>query len=1002
MHRIAALLTGLIATLAVANPPSAAAAAPTFGQPTATLNGEPAPPASLASTGFSVIAEGAKPQVALMAGPVAFIASVRQGEEVVLAVPVQGAAEKISVAAEVALVEGQESEAELSVGGQSVRRTLRANATERIEAAADGGSQPVLIRLRTAGRQGEAAVRWSALRLTMGDQTIAVPLPPPLKAGTCPAPELPALRRPIEQALIEWDWRMQDGIGTERVPGTYLAAIERTLQRGDALLRDLQEAGVPLAEEASQWEALRREWKELSAKAEPSVASNAAEGLWRRVHGLRRRMVLRNPLAPTGPVAFVKQVPSVFSHQLTQYYGACAKPGGGVYALEAPGQSMACRPLAASALPQGSFQHLDVSFDGRRAIFAYCAVPKAPPNRETHLDRFYRLYEVGADGSGLRQLTNGSFDDFAPRYLPNGQIIFISTRRGGFHRCGRGPCPVYTLALANGDGSSPRVISYHETQEWDPSGLSDGRVIYTRWDYVDRDAVHYQQLWTVRPDGTDPRIFYGNNTWNPVGVWEAMAIPGSNRVMAVAAAHHAMTAGSIILLDITKGIDYLDPITRLTPDALFSESEAPVSNGGTGRWHAPKGVRKMPPIPPEATRWPGHCYRSPWPLSERYFLAAYSFDALIGEPHWNPVNMFGLYLGDAFGNTELLSRDPNISSQWPVPLRPRPRPPILPPASAQAGVPRPSSDLGVKGNTLKPELERGTPAYEGTYLLLNVYAADPPLRGGSVRSLRILQVLPKTTPHANDPMVGIPNASPGKQVLGTVPVEADGSAYFRAPAGIPLAFQALDDRGRAIQVMRSASYLQPGEKAACVGCHEPRSTTPAAALASASVPDNRRPITDDLSSSAPFLAMARPPSAIEPGPDGSKPLSYPILVQPVLDKHCVSCHNNEKADGKVILTGEPQGHYTKSYNALAPRVPYSAWGGPTTLEPLAQPDHFGALGSKITRCFEPSHYKVALTAAEFDRIVTWMDANVMFYGTFDPADQARQLRGERIAGPKLE
>jgi len=973
MHRTAAILTGLISTLAIALPLSAAAAAPTFGQATVTLNGEPAPPASLSSAGFSVVADGAKPQVALLARPAAFVASVRQGEEVVLAVPVQGAAERIAVATEAVLFSGQEAEVELMVGAQTTRRTLRGEATERLEAAAEAASQPVLIRLKTAGRQGEAAVRWSGIRLTVGNQTLDLPLPPPLKAGTCPAPELPALRRPIEQALIEWDWRMQDGIGTERVPSTYSAAIERTLLRGDALLRDLQEAGVPLADDAKQWEALRREWKELSAKSEPAAASPPVERLWRRVHELRRRIALKNPLAPTGPVAFVKQVPSVFSHQLTQYYGACAKPGGGVYALEAPGQSMACRPLAASALPQGSYQHLDVSYDGRRAIFAYCAVPKSPPNRETCPDRFYHLYEVGADGSGLRQLTNGSVDDFSPRYLPNGQIIFISTRRGGFHRCGRGPCPVYTLALANGDGSEPRVISYHETHEWDPSVLNDGRVIYTRWDYVDRDAVHYQQLWSVRPDGTDVRIFYGNNTWNPVGVWEAMAIPGSTRVMATAAAHHAMTAGSIILLDVAKGIDYLGPITRLTPDALFSESEAPVSNGGTGRWHAPKGVRKMPPSPPEATRWPGHCYRSPWPLSERYFLAAYSFDALIGEPHWNPVNMFGLYLVDAFGNKELLYRDLNISSQWPVPLRPRPRPPILPPASDLAA-PR-----------------------EGTYFLQNVYAADPPLRGGTVRSLRILQVLPKTTPHINDPMVGIPNASPGKQVLGTVPVEADGSAYFRAPAGIPLAFQALDDRGRALQVMRSASYLQPGETASCVGCHEPRSTTPAASsVAQPPTPNTENP------SSPPFLAVARPPSVIEPAPDGSKPLSYPILVQPVLDKHCISCHNNEKARGKVVLTGEPQGHFTKSYNALAPRVPYSAWGAPSTLEPLAQPEHFGALGSPIARCFEPSHHRVALTPAEFDRIVTWMDANVMFYGTFDPADQARQLRGERIAGPKLE
>ena len=123
--------------------------------------------------------------------------------------------------------------------------------------------------------------------------------------------------------------------------------------------------------------------------------------------------------------------------------------------------------------------------------------------------------------------------------------------------------------------------------------LHDGRLIYTRWDYVDRHAVHYEQLWTSHPDGSRPAAFYGNNTLNPVGTWEARPVPGSDKVMATAAAHHAMTAGSIVLVDTSRGIDGLDPVTRLTPDALFPESEAPVSNGGKGFWHAPQGVVKI-------------------------------------------------------------------------------------------------------------------------------------------------------------------------------------------------------------------------------------------------------------------------------------------------------------------------------------------------------------------------------------------------------------------------
>ncbi|MHC1768928.1 MAG: hypothetical protein AB9869_32370 [Verrucomicrobiia bacterium] len=762
---------------------------------------------------------------------------------------------------------------------------------------------------------------------------------------------------------LEEDWRKQDGIGTERQPVSYPDAIETLFARGDRLIGDLQTSGTALREQAATWEGLRDEYRGLKQAASASEAQ--WEGLWKRVHILRRAIVFANPLAATGPMLFIKQVPSIFSHQLTQYYGSCARPGGGVFVLDSPGQSLECRQLAAGQLPLGSYQHAEVSFNGDRVLFAYCHTETVPPDRETCLDRFYHIYEMRADGSGLRQLTHGSYDDFSPRYLPNGQIIFISTRRGGFHRCGRGPCPTYTLALMEADGSNPRPISFHETHEWDPAVLPDGRVLYTRWDYVDRHAVYYEQLWTTRPDGTGVAAFYGNNTFNPVGVWEARPVPGSSLVMAIAAAHHAMTAGSIILLDVTKGNEGLAPIARLTPDAPFPESEIPVANrSNPNAWNA-RLDRGPLTLPPEAVRWPGHCYRTPHPLSEKYFLAAYSYDALIGEPDPNPPAMFGLYLVDCFGNKELLHRDPEISSLWPVPLRLHPRPALL-----------------------ASQLAAGAPS-EGTYFLQNVYDSWPPLPQDAVKRLRILQVLPKTTPHANDPPVGLANASPGKQVLGTVPVEADGSAWFRAPAKVALAFQALDEYGQAVQTMRSITYLQPGETASCAGCHEPRHTTPA--------PSAVKP-----------LAWARGPSTIEPGPEGSLPLSYPLLVQPVLDTHCVRCHSAERPDGGVILTGDPQGRFSVSYNALVQRVPHSAWGGKpgdfrvTNSEPLTEPGFFGARSSSLMSLLRKGHEDVSLSKADLERLITWMDANALFYGTFDPADQARQVKGERIAGPALE
>lgn len=937
-----------------------------FGPVEVSCSGQPAQASSATDFGFFVFSREAGAQVAVMPRARTCLVSVRQGEEAVVSIPVKGVSGGVTLLGEVFATGREPAEVDLSPEGKGLWQTVQPGRSVRFGFTAVTGAnqKEVVFRLKTRGRSGagEAAVEWRNLQLQAGKDTIDLPLTvTPGDPQRCPPPILPALRPAIEQALVEWDWRMQDGIGTERAPSTYAAAIERALDRGELLIRDLGSSGVAVGDSAALWKILRREWKQRAAQG--STDASAWENLWRRVHVERRRIALANPLAPTGPIAFVKHVPSMFSHQLTQYTGNCARPGGGLFVLERPGQSMECRQLA-TPLPSGSYQFADVSHDGRRILFAFCHTEDAPRDRELCLDRVYHLYEVNADGSGLRQLTDGAFDDLAGRYLPDGKIVFVSTRRQGFHRCGRGPCPTHTLALCNADGSNPRVISYHETHEWDPVVLHDGRVLYTRWDYVDRHAVHYQQLWSVRPDGSDVRVFYGNNTLNPVGVWEARPVPGSNRVIATAGAHHAMTAGSIILLDTSRGVDGLDPIARLTPDALFPESEAPVAGTSPGAWHAPVGVLHRPAVPADQQRWPGHCYRTPLPLSENYFLAAYSFDRLVGEPVANQANMFGLYLVDRFGNKELLYRDLNVSSLWPMPLQARAKPQELPSV-----------------------LETAEPA-QGTFFMQNVYVSWPQLPAEKITRLRVVQVLPKSTWHANDPMVGLANASPGKQVLGTVPVEADGSAFFRAPARTPLAFQALDEQGQAVQTMRSITYLQPGENVSCVGCHEPRNAAP---------PQRRT-----------AQALSRAPSAIEPGPEGSNPLSYPILVQPVLEKHCVACHKPGKAEGGVLLTGEPQGQFTASYNALVRRVPYSDWAGKpgdfrlVNSEPLTRPEFFGSRNSDVMKLLHKGHYDVKLAPEEYQRLATWMDTNALFYGTFDKADQVRQQRGERIAGPKVQ
>jgi cytochrome c553 len=321
--------------------------------------------------------------------------------------------------------------------------------------------------------------------------------------------------------------------------------------------------------------------------------------------------------------------------------------------------------------------------------------------------------------------------------------------------------------------------------------------------------------------------------------------------------------------------------------------------------------------------------------------------------------MFGLYFADAFGNKELIYRDPALSSLWARPLANRLPPPELSPSGAESA---------------------GT---NGTFFLSNVMESWPYLpKDGDLRiaRLRIIQVLLKTTPNADSPRVGEAFAAPGKQVLGTVPVEADGSAFFEAPARTPVLFQALDAEGRAVQTMRSLVYLQPGERQTCIGCHEHRMKA--------------------LASSAPPLATRRPPSKIEPGPEGSRPFSYPRLVQPVLNRHCVRCHDG-KEPGRPVLTGEPEGVFTKSYNALVSRVSFSAWNRPErNFEALTEPMRFGAIASPLARMLQQGHNEVSLTAEDKERLYTWMDGNALFYGTFEVTEQKKQLAGQAIDGPK--
>jgi len=713
---------------------------------------------------------------------------------------------------------------------------------------------------------------------------------------------------------------------------------------------------------------------------------------------LRRQIAFRNPLLDFQELLFVKRHRAIYPHMCDQYYGIAAMPGGGLYVLSDPfgahprlrdvladsvvcsgrltGQKLSGGPnkpwrisydgmgnLSGEETTGGAFLSPDLSYDGRSIVFAYVECTGAR-NHDHHTDpsrghwaegRCYHVFQVDVDGSNLVQLTDGTWNDFDPRWLPSGRIAFVSERRGGYLRCGR-VCPTYTLYDMAPDGGDIRCLSPHETNEWHPSVTHDGRIAWTRWDYVDRHFSAAHMPWITTVDGRDPRPIHGNYAWRgnrPDMELNLRAIPSSPKFVATAAPHHGQAFGSLVVID--PRVDDNDggsPLKRLTPDAGFPET----GDGGT------------------------ETYGSPWPLSEDYHLCVYDANTRRASPN-GPVPSYakanyGIYLVDAFGNRELVYRDPDISSHQPIPLRSRPQPPVA------------------KENS---ERLAGAGSAEATVAVMDVYRSLKPWPAGTkITALRVWQVLPlSVAPAARNNGIQVPgtgSVNTGRAVLGTVPVEADGSAYFVVPAGKEVFFQALDEQGLAVQSMRSGTHFQAGEMHVCQGCHEPKHRTP-------------RVVPVDP------LATRRAPSRLQPDVDGTNPFSYARLVQPVLNKYCTDCHA-QHPDKPMRLDAEPvqvvgeaymdlPTTYFASYVSLAPQYGFYDYGGSDGRSHRTTPGEFGARASKLYELLTKDHYDVTLPPEDLHRLTVWLDSCSMFYGVYEKEGGEAQLRGE-VVRPTLE
>jgi len=750
-----------------------------------------------------------------------------------------------------------------------------------------------------------------------------------------------AVYAPQIKATIEADWDAQE----KRLGRTVSSAraISARLSAAGRLLGDLSlKPDVP--ELATERTALTK----LRSRAEniDRLTDMARLQLYRDIRWVTRSMVLKNPLIASKRILFMKRkrfICQMLHEYLGYYYDYEDISGGGIYLLEKPGYSFAHQDLTDNRLGRGNYATLALSYDAKTIYFAFAERAEQKPDYYSEQRKCFHIYAMNADGSKVRQITRGPDDDFDPCPLPDGGLAFMSSARGGFTRCNNPwePLPAHTLHRLDPTLSHRQILSFHETSEWHPSVLHDGRIVYIRWDYVDRSAANFHGLWIANPDGSAAMALFGNYTMRINACYQPKAIPNSHKLVFLAGAHHADVGGSLVVLDPHRialdrntGQDSLDAIEVLTPEVCF----------------------------PEAPGWPGSYFHSPWPLSENYFLVSFSFDPLPGMgPKVKKDTETGLYYFDRFGNMELLYRQDGISSMYPIALEHRKTPPVVP-------------------GTLDEQL-----GDEGEFMVTDVresHFAMPANR--RIVELRVFQVLPKVSTHiANEPRIGHANAESARMLLGTVPVEADGSAYFRVPAKKPLYFQAVDEDGRAVQSMRSVTYLQSGERLTCIGCHEPRNR--------AVTTRKTRP-----------LAALRPPSRIKAGPEGTRPFSFPRLVQPVLDKHCVRCHDGNPGPdkGKIALTGEPAGHFTKSYENLR----WYEWGG-ASIEPIVtRPGRIGADESPLTRVLADAVHSqnLKLDDDELRRLYIWLDGNVPFYGAYDSDRRLAQRSGRLVPPPTLQ
>ncbi|MDI9383752.1 MAG: NPCBM/NEW2 domain-containing protein [Verrucomicrobiota bacterium] len=631
-------------------------------------------------------------------------------------------------------------------------------------------------------------------------------------------------------------------------------------------------------------------------------------GLFEAVSHLRDRLLWARIDFDT--LLFVKRMPFISEQPYMDAHHLYNRPGGGIYTLSPVRPDGVVRPVV-DGMGEGIYRDVCLSEDAQRLLFSF-----GQGSDDWAEDaQSYHIYEVGLDGGGLRQLTYGVKNDCEPVYAPNDRILFTSDRPEHFVMCGAARHAALLFSMDR-DGGDLTQLSFNVVNDFNPSMLPDGRILYDRWEYNERSVTSLHSLFTMHPDGTMVAPFFGNQSIRPNVIMFPRAVPGSHKVMALLTGHHGQTHGPVALIDQAVAVNGMEAVEVLTPGIpVIGEKIEDSSMGWASR---------------------------PWPLSEEVYLMSYTPTVV----PWREAS-WAIYIGDRHGNKALVYRDTTISVTEPMPVRPTSRPQPL-------AVPEAGSDRQDEGS-------------DALLLLVDAAMGQQGVALGEVKALRIIEDVPrKGVPMGSVIPVSATSMYTVKRVIGTVPVEADGSAYFRVPANRPLYFSSLDADGLEIQRMRSSICLKPGEVQTCLGCHEYR----------LGAPPNGNGIP---------LASRRAPSEPVPAPWGWDTLSFLRDVQPILERRCMPCHGSGRGENKVVLTGELTERYAVSYEELLPYIKTAyamRWDVPYDVEPVPVRD-FGSGASPLMRIIQEGHYGVELTPEEWESLAIWIDANGVYYGWYE-------------------